>query len=100
MLNYKHQNIHHSKLPPPGAVGFVRGLNSVNPGIGVNSQRKCLISHYPLTDSPDYRFSLGIHTVYVRFLDNGEIGRFSGVWFEEADVSQRRQSDDPHFQDR
>lgn len=37
---------------------------------------------YPLTDSPDYRYSIGIHTVYVRFLDNGEMQRFSGIWFQ------------------
>jgi hypothetical protein len=78
MLNYKRQNIHHSKLPMPGAIGYLRGLSSVNP------QRKCLVSHYPLTDSPDYRYSIGIHTIWVRFLDNGETGRFSGNWFEEA----------------
>ena len=79
MLNSKRQNFHHSKLPRPGAVGFIRGLSSVSP------RRKCIVSHYPLTDSPDYRFSHGIHTVYVRFLDNGEVGQFSGFWFEEAD---------------
>ncbi len=79
MLDYKRQNIHHSKLPRPGAIGFVRGLSSID------FRRKCIVSHYPLTDSPDYRFSLGIHTVYVRFLDNAEVGRFSGIWFEEAE---------------
>jgi hypothetical protein len=79
MLNCKRQNIHHSKLPRLGAIGYLHRLSTVDP------QRKCLVSHYPLTDSPDYRFSLGIHTVYVRFLDNGETGRFSGFRFEETD---------------
>ncbi len=76
MLNCKRQNIHHSKLPPPGTVGHIVGLSTVNP------RRKCIVSHYPLCDSADYRFSVGIHTVFVRFLDNGEIARFSGFWFE------------------
>jgi len=78
MLYGKRQNTHHSKLPPPGAVGRIIGLSTVNP------RRKCIVSHYPLCDSADYRFSIGIHTVWVRFLDNGEFVRFSGTWFEEV----------------
>src|SRR5687767_14888355 len=70
MLNCKRQNIHHSKLPQPGEIGFVQGLET-------DATRKCIVSHYPLTDSPDYRYSIGILTVFVRFLDNGEIRRFS-----------------------
>lgn len=76
MLQCQRQNIHRSKLPTPGVIGHIVGLPTVNP------RRKCIISHYPLCDSADYRFSLGIHTVFVRFLDNGEIARFSGFWFE------------------
>lgn len=78
MLYGKRQNTHHSKLPPPGAVGRIIGLSTVNPC------RKCIVSHYPLCDSADYRYSIGIHTVWVRFLDNGEFVRFSGFWFEEV----------------
>lgn len=69
-------NVHRSKLPPPGVIGHIVGLSTVNP------RRKCIVSHYPLCDSADYRFSVGIHTVFVRFLDNGETARFSGFWFE------------------
>ena len=76
MLNCKRQNIHHSKLPLPGTIGHIVGLSTVNP------RRKCIVSHYPLCDSADHRFSIGIHTVFVRFLDTGEIIRFSGFWFE------------------
>lgn len=76
MLQCKRQNIHHSKLPPPGAIGYIVGLSTGNP------RRKCIVSHYPLCDSANYRFGLGIHTIFVRFLDNGEIARFSGFWFE------------------
>jgi hypothetical protein len=77
MLKPERQNIHRSKLPLPGAVGHIVGLRTVNP------RRKCIVSHYPLCDSPDYHYSIGIHTVWVRFLDNGEVARFSGFWFEE-----------------
>lgn len=77
MLKCKRQNFHHSKLPKPGTVGRIVGLSTVD------LRRRCIISHYPLTDSADYRFSIGIHTVFVRFLDNSEIQRFSGIWFQE-----------------
>ncbi len=75
MLQYRRQNVHRSKLPP-GAVEHIVGLSTVD------HRRKCLVSHYTLTDSTDYRFSIGIDTLFVRFLDNGEIARFSGYRFE------------------
>jgi len=75
MLHGKRQNTHHSKLPPPGTVGYIVGLSTVNP------RRKCIVSHYPLCDNI-LPYSRGIHTVFVRFLDNSEIARFSGFWFE------------------
>jgi hypothetical protein len=31
-----------------------------------------MVIAYSLCDSADYRYSIGIHTVWVRFLDNGE----------------------------
>jgi hypothetical protein len=70
-------NFHHSKLPSPGVVGYIAGLSTVDP------QRKCIVCHYPLCDNV-LPYSLGIHTVYVRFLDNHEIMRVSGVWFRAA----------------
>jgi hypothetical protein len=78
MLQHKRQNTHRSKLPKPGAIGHIVGLSIVDP------RRKCIVSHYPLCDSADYRYSVGIHTIYVCFLDNREIARFSGFWFKEA----------------
>lgn len=75
MLQGKRQNTHHSKLPSPGALGHIVGLSTVNP------RRKCIVSHYPLCDNV-LPYSRGIHTVWVRFLDNGEIARFSGIWFK------------------
>lgn len=77
MLNCKRQNYHHSKLPAVGKIGTIQGLCTVNP------ERKCIVSHYNLTDSADYRYSIGIHCIYVRFLDNNEIREFSGMWFKE-----------------
>ena len=79
MLTGNRQNIHRSKLPKPGAIGHIVGLSTVNP------RRKCLISHYPLCDNV-LPYSRGIHTVVVRFLDNGEIARFSGIWFKELET--------------
>jgi len=38
-------NVHHSKLPAPGAVGHIVGLSTVNP------KRRCIVSHYPLCDN-------------------------------------------------
>jgi hypothetical protein len=78
MLYCKRQNYHRSKLPPPGAIGCIVGLSTVN------QPRKCIVIAYPLCDGAIYRYrplSYGIHTIWVRFLDNGEIARFSGIWF-------------------
>lgn len=79
MLQCQHQNIHHSKLPELGAIGHIVGLSTAD------LCRRCIVIAFPLTDSADYRYSIGIHTVFVRFLDSGEICRFSGTWFVEAD---------------
>jgi len=76
MLDCRRQNIHHSKLPLPGAVGHIVGLSTINP------RRTCIVSHYPPCDNV-LPFSWDIHTVFVRFLDNNEIAPFSGIWFEE-----------------
>ncbi|MEO8391558.1 MAG: hypothetical protein ABI700_01065 [Chloroflexota bacterium] len=76
MLQGQRQNFYHSKLPKPGTIGQIIGLPTVN------ARRKCIVIAYPLTDSPNYRFSIGIHTLFVRFLDNGAVERFSGIWFE------------------
>ena len=79
MLTSQRQNVHYSKLPKPGAIGHIVGLSSVNP------HRKCIVVAFPLTDSPDYRYSLGIHTCWVKFLDNGDVHRFSSIWFQESE---------------
>ena len=84
MLKHERQNFHHSKLPKPGAVGYIVGLPAVK------TRHKCIVIAYPLTDSADYRFSVGIHTVFVRFLHSGEIQRFSATWFEPVDEADAR----------
>lgn len=79
MLTGERQNIHRSKLPSPSAIGRIVGLSTVNP------RRKCIVIAYPLCDGAIYRqhlMSYGIHTVWVRFLDNGTIARFSAIWFQ------------------
>ncbi len=77
MLKAQRQNIHHSKLPKPGTIGYIVGHWTTNP------RRKCIVIAYPLCDNV-LPYSIGIHTCWVRFLDNSDIQRFSGIWFEEA----------------
>lgn len=74
-------NIHRSKLPRPGATVIVR-MREPMPG---QRHRKWRVESYPLCDSADYRFSLGIHTVAIRALDNGERRIIAGHWCEELD---------------
>jgi hypothetical protein len=75
MLQCERQNVHHSKMPKAGTIGYIVGLSTVN------ALRKCIVTAYPLTDSADYRFSVGIHTLFVCFLDDRTTERFSGTWF-------------------
>ena len=84
MLTGCRQNFHHSKLPQPGEMGYlITGHDRFgNPCYQGGRRRKCIVESFPLTDSPDYRYSIGIHTVTVRFLDNQERRRCSGVNFQ------------------
>ncbi len=70
-------NYHRSKLPPPGALGKITGLQTVCP------KRRCIAESYPLCDNI-LPWSIGIHTVVVRFLDTNERRRFSGIFFEKT----------------
>jgi len=76
MLKGQRQNSHRSKLPLPCAIGHIVGLSTISP------RHKSIVSHYPLCDNI-LPYSRRIHTVWVRFLDNGEYARFSGIWFAE-----------------
>jgi hypothetical protein len=75
MLTHKRQNVHHSKLSKSGELGRIVGLSTINP------RRKCIVIAFPLCDNIR-PYSIGIHTMFVRFLDNGEIARFSSIWFQ------------------
>lgn len=59
----------------------VRGLERQ----GIDPRRKAIVESYPLTDAADPRYSRGIHTCTVRFLDNGARRRVSGFWCWEVD---------------
>ena len=84
MLTGRRQNFHHSTLPQPGEMGYiVIGHDRFgSPCYHGGQRRVCIVESFPLTDSPDYRYSIGIHTVTVRFLDNQERRRCSGVNFQ------------------
>lgn len=84
-------NIHRSKLPSPGAIVVVR-TRPLGPG---HRYRRFIVESYPLCDSPvevsrtgePVRYSLGIHTVTLRALDNSERVRVAGHWcVEECDL--------------
>ena len=77
MLQSQRQNVHRSKLPKLGTIGHIVGLSTVNP------RRKCIVIAYPLCDNIQ-PYSVGIHTCWVRFLDDQEEIRVSGMWFEEV----------------
>ena len=72
-------NIHRYPIPRPGAIVIVK----IRPlEIGCR-WRKWIVESYPLSDSPDQRFSRGIHTVWLRALDNNERVKVSGHYCEE-----------------
>jgi hypothetical protein len=75
MLGFRLQNTHRHRLPVPGELGHIVGLSTVNP------KRRCIVSHFSLSDAADQRYSRGIHTVVVRFLDSGELARLASHWF-------------------
>jgi hypothetical protein len=73
-------NVHRSKLPAPGAIVEVR----LRRPLPRQRYRRWIVESYPLSDSPDQRYSRGIHTVTLRALDNGERRRIAGHWCEET----------------
>lgn len=86
-------NYHHSKLPQPGEIGYlVMGHDRLlhNPLFWQGEKRRCIVESFPLCDSPQWRghfYSLGIHTVIVRFLGDSSRQRISGFYFvNEGDI--------------
>jgi hypothetical protein len=75
------QNFHHSRLPALGALVQIHADRCLRPG---HRYRTFIVECYPLCDN-DHPYSLGIHTVYVRALDNGERHKVSGHFCVELD---------------
>lgn len=69
-------NFHKCKLPTPGSLGRITGL------VMVDETRLCIAESYSLCDNV-LPWSIGIHTVIVRFLDNSERKRIAGMFFYE-----------------
>ncbi len=67
-------NFHKSKLPKLGSIVRLPGLSRTQ-----NPARKWIAFAYPLTDNAG---GYGIHTVFIRALDNGQEIRVSGFYCE------------------
>lgn len=78
MLTSTRQNVHHSKLPPLGAIVTVR-TRPLAPG---HRFRRYIVESFNLCDSADYRYSRGIHLVNLRALDRQERVTVAGHWCE------------------
>lgn len=74
-------NIHRHKLPRPGAIVRLVGLERN----GYSPKQRWQVESFPLTDAADPRYSRGIHTVTLRALSNGRRVRVSGIWCEEME---------------
>jgi hypothetical protein len=80
MLKHERQNIHHRTIPKNGSIGRILGLENN----GIDPKRRCIVVAFPVTDGAIWNgkaLSLGIHTIFVRFLDNHQITRISAHWF-------------------
>ena len=84
-------NFHRSRLPAAGAVGRLilrrdrwgKPSQFVGGAPGGRRPARVMVEAFPLTDSPDVRYSRGVHTAYFRRLADGAVFRASGHWFEE-----------------
>lgn len=77
-------NRHRSSLPRPGALVIIKD-RPLGPG---RRYRRFIVEAYPLCDGALWQrrhFSLGIHTVFIRALDNGWRTRVAGHYCEEID---------------
>jgi hypothetical protein len=73
-------NVHRSKLPKRGEIVVVK-TRELQQG---HRYRRFIVESFPLSDSPDQRYSRGIHTVNLRALDNNALVRVSGFYCEEV----------------
>jgi hypothetical protein len=78
-------NIHRSKLPKPGEVGYIiLGTDRVKgPRYFADKRKKFIVESLPLCDNV-FPYSHGIHTVNVRRLCDGARFRFSGFYFQSS----------------
>lgn len=72
-------NLHSSKLPRLGAIVTVRD----KPLQHGHRYRRFIVEAFPLNDSANPKYSRGIHTVWLRALDNGWRIQVAGHWCEE-----------------
>lgn len=77
-------NIHRSKLPALGAIVTLPGLrygrtNTRGPWLTL---RRFIVDAYPMCDNVR-PWSIGIHTVHLRALDNGERMQVAGHWCQD-----------------
>ena len=84
MLNCQRQNYYHSKLPVPGAIGYLtNGKNRYGETLYFQGQKqKYQVIAFPLCDNV-LPYSKGIHTAYFKSLKNGKIVKMSGFYFDE-----------------
>jgi len=77
-------NIHHHKIPPLGAIGYLAmGTNMWGePQYLHRRKRKYQVVGFPLCDNIR-PYSIGIHTAFFRNLQNGRIVQMSGFYFTE-----------------
>jgi hypothetical protein len=79
MLKNNRQNFHHSKLPQIGDIVEVH----THPLRQGNRYAKFIVESFNLTDSADYRYSIGIHCVNIANLANrNECYTVAGHWCE------------------
>lgn len=68
MLKSVRQNFHHSKMPNIGDIVTIPNISHLT-----FSGCKAIVTSFNLCDSPDYRFSYGIHLVNVELLRDRDI---------------------------
>lgn len=78
MLNTR-QNFHHSKLPALGSIVTVQD----RPRMFGHRFRRFIVEAFPLCDNVR-PYSFGIHTAWIKALDNGSRYQVSGHFLVEA----------------
>lgn len=77
-------NVHHSKLPKPGEIGYITNgyeRYTGNPLYWHGRRQRYIVESYHLCDNVR-PYSIGIHLVTLRNLRNGERVTVSGFYFK------------------